>query len=136
MSTLEWYFPLASRRLIKDFSFLFVYQVLDGLKTMAGKKARGYRAKTRAKITGSKNRPTVTQLLRTYTEGDKVQIVINGTIHKGMPFRRFHGLTGTVLGMQGRAVRVAVKQGSQDCELVVSPIHLKEIHNMSATEAA
>lgn len=103
---------------------------------MAGKKARGHRAKTRAKITAGKTKATPTALLKTYEAGQTVQMVINGSVHKGMPFRRFHGLTGTVLGMQGRAVRVAVKQGSQDCELVVNPIHLKEIHQMQKTEAA
>ncbi len=101
---------------------------------MAGKKARGKRAKTRAKIAAHANRPTVTKLLRTFSEGDTVQIVINGSVHRGMPFRRFHGLTGKVLGMQGRAVRVEVQQGSQWCELIVNPIHLKEIHQQSKAE--
>ena len=104
---------------------------------MAGKKARGKRAKTRAKIAAHAQRPTVTRLLRTYNKGDTVQIVINGAMHRGMPFRRFHGLTGTVTGMQGRAVCIDIKQGNQDCELVVNPIHLKEIYQQSkATDAA
>lgn len=103
---------------------------------MAGKKARGHRAKTRAKITASKTRATPTALLKTYEAGQTVQMVINGSVHKGMPFRRFHGLTGVVLGMRGRAIRVSVKQGNQDCELIVNPIHLKEIHNMEKAEVA
>lgn len=103
---------------------------------MAGKKARGHRAKTRAKITAGKTRATPTALLKTYEAGQTVQMVINGSVHKGMPFRRFHGLTGTVLGMQGRAVRVAVKQGNQDCELIVNPIHVKEIHQMQKADVA
>ena len=103
---------------------------------MAGKKARGHRAKTRAKITASKTKATPTTLLKTYEAGDTVQMVINGSVHKGMPFRRFHGLTGKVIGMQGRAVRVAVDQGAQHCELVVNPIHLKEIQQMEKAEAA
>ena len=97
---------------------------------MAGKKARGHRARTRAKITAQRERPTVTKLLKTYEAGQTVQMVINCSVHKGMPFRRFHGLTGTVLGMQGRAVHIAVMQGSQHCELFVNPIHLKEIAQM------
>ncbi len=99
---------------------------------MAGKKARGFRAKTRAKITARRERPTVTRLLRTFNAGDTVQIVIHGSVHAGMPFRRFHGLTGKVSGMQGRAVVVNVKQGNQDCQVVVNPIHLKEIVNQTA----
>ena len=99
---------------------------------MAGKKARGYRAKTRAKITAHRTRPTVTKLLRTFETGDTVQVVINGSIHAGMPFRRFHGLTGTVKYMQGRAAIVDIMQGNQRCEIIVNPIHLKEIVQQEA----
>lgn len=101
---------------------------------MANKKARGYRAKTRAKITGSATRPTVNQLLQTFEANETVQVVINGTIHAGMPFRRFHGLTGKVMGNQGRAVKVKVNQGNQECVVIVNPIHLKRLSQMTKTE--
>lgn len=103
---------------------------------MAGKKARGWRAKTRAKITSSRIKPTVNKLLRTFEAGQAVQIVINGSIHAGMPFRRFHGLTGNVVRMQGRSAIIQIKQGAQDCELVVAPIHLKEIQQTAAAVEA
>ena len=99
---------------------------------MAGKKARGWRAKTRAKITAHATRPTVTQLLRTFQAGETVQIVINGSVQAGMPFRRFHGLTGKVTGMQGRAVCVRVNLGNQPRELVVNPAHVKVISQTPA----
>lgn len=96
---------------------------------MAGKKARGKRANTRAKIT-SRGKATVNELLRTFEAGEKVQIYIHGGIHRGMPFRRFHGLTGDVTGMQGRAVVIKVNLGNQICEVVANPIHVKGItHN-------
>lgn len=94
---------------------------------MAGKKARGHRANTRAKITARRIKATVTTRLRTYKEGEAVQIVIDGSIHAGMPFRRFHGLTGKVERMQGRCAVVKIQQGSQWCELVVNPVHLQVI---------
>ncbi|MEK6970125.1 MAG: 50S ribosomal protein L21e [archaeon] len=97
---------------------------------MAGKKARGFRAKSRAKITARRIKPTVTMRLRTFEKGQAVQIVIDGSIHSGMPFRRFHGLTGKVEGMQGRAAIVEIQQGSQWCQLIVSPVHLQEIEQM------
>lgn len=102
---------------------------------MAGKKARGFRAKTRAKITASRIKPTITRLMRTFEVGQAVQVVINGSIHAGMPFRRFHGLTGNVTRMQGRSAIVQIKQGAQDCELIVAPIHLKEVQQTPAAEA-
>ncbi|MEK6821109.1 MAG: 50S ribosomal protein L21e [archaeon] len=102
---------------------------------MAGKKARGWRAKTRAKIT-ARGKPTVTQRLRTYDAGQAVQVVINGAFHSGMPFRRFQGLTGNVLRMQGRAAIVKVRQRDQWCEIIVSPVHLKVIDNTAMVAEA
>ena len=101
---------------------------------MAGKKARGHRAKSRAKITSRRTTPTITTKLRTFEPGQAVQIVIDGSVHSGMPFRRFHGLTGKVERMQGRAAIVKVQQGSQWCELVVGPVHLKEIGQQTSKE--
>jgi large subunit ribosomal protein L21e len=101
---------------------------------MAGKKARGWRAKTRAKVTAHRIKPTITQRLRTFKEGETVQVIINGAFHSGMPFRRFHGLTGKVTGMQGRAAIVKLQLGNQWCELVVSPVHLKDIKQNTITQ--
>ncbi|MDP2666556.1 MAG: 50S ribosomal protein L21e [Candidatus Diapherotrites archaeon] len=102
---------------------------------MANKKARGYRANTRAKIRGAATRPTVNQLLQTFDVDETVQIVINGTIHAGMPFRRFHGLTGQVIGHQGRAVKVKAYLGNQTCIVILNPIHLKRLTTISKKEA-
>lgn len=99
---------------------------------MAGKKARGFRAKSRAKITARRVKATITTQLRTFEPGQAVQIVIDGSNHGGMPFRRFHGLTGKVERMQRRAAIVKIQQGSQWCELVVSPVHLQIIEQMEA----
>ncbi len=99
---------------------------------MANKKAIGKRAKTRYKITASATTPTPTRLLGNFQEGDAVRIKINGAIHAGIPFRRFHGLTGKVIGKQGRAIKVAVLQGNQHCEIVVMPIHLKKVEQVAA----
>jgi len=36
-----------------------------------------------------------------YKPGDKVHIITNPAIHKGMPHRRYHGKTGEVIGKRG-----------------------------------
>lgn len=102
---------------------------------MASKKAKGFRAKTRHKISKSLVRPTVTRLLDTFSNGEAVQIVINGSVHDGMPFRRFHGLTGKVVESQGGAVKVKVRQGDRWCDVIANPIHLKKIHQMQKEES-
>ncbi len=94
---------------------------------MASKKARGKRANTRYKIAAPKTKASINKHLQTFESGETVQIVINGSIHAGIPFRRFHGLTGNVVGMQGRAVKVRVMQGNQPCIVIVGAVHVKPI---------
>ncbi|HIJ00347.1 MAG TPA: 50S ribosomal protein L21e, partial [Candidatus Methanomethylophilaceae archaeon] len=62
-----------------------------------------------------------------YEVGEKVNIVIDPSVHKGMPFRRFQGLTGTVAGRQGRAVVVNVKAGNKMKTVVARPEHLTKV---------
>lgn len=93
---------------------------------MASKAARGKRAKTRNKISRKGPKVTVNKLLQEIAVGRQVDIVINASVQgSGMPFRRFHGMTGTVVGKQGSAFRVSLYQGNQPVELIVGPAHLR-----------
>ena len=93
---------------------------------MASKAARGKRAKTRNKISRKGPKVTVNKLLQEIPVGRQVDIVINASVQgRGMPFRRFHGMTGTVTGKQGTAFKVSLYQGNQPVELVVGPAHLR-----------
>jgi large subunit ribosomal protein L21e len=55
----------------------------------------------------------------------RVDIVIDPAIHKGMPHRRYQGLTGVVTGKRGRAIVVDVKQGKAIKTLIIRPEHLR-----------
>jgi large subunit ribosomal protein L21e len=46
--------------------------------------------------------------LRTYRIGDIVDIFVNGSVHKGMPHRNYHGSTGVVWNVSPHAVGVLV----------------------------
>ena len=46
-----------------------------------------------------------------HRRGDKVSIVLDGAEQRGMPHRRFHGLTGTIVKPQGNAF-ISVVQGN------------------------
>ena len=69
--------------------------------------------------------PPLSLLMYKYKPGDKVYIIINPSIVKGMPHRRYHGKVGVVLGKRGRAYEVAVKVGSKLKKLFVRPEHLR-----------
>lgn len=92
------------------------------------KRSRGSRSKARSKLTKDvrdRGMPPVTHSLREFEEGEKVSVVINPSIQDGQPHPRFHGLTGTVAGKQGRAFVVDVRDGGKAKSLIVRPEHLK-----------
>ncbi len=60
-----------------------------------------------------------------YNVGDRVHIVINPSIHTGMPHRRYHGKTGVVVGKRGKCYIVKVMLGDKEKILFVRPEHLR-----------
>lgn len=48
--------------------------------------------------------------LKSYKVGDIVDIKVNGAIHKGMPYKVYHGKTGRVFNVTKRAVGVVVNK--------------------------
>lgn len=93
------------------------------------RRSKGTRSKTRKvlrKRPRQKGLPPVTRVLQTFEEGEKASIIIDPSIHKGQPHRRFYGLTGTIVGKQGRAFLVEVKTGNKKKILIVGPEHLRK----------
>ena len=72
-----------------------------------------------------KRRLFINRVLHPYKEGDKVSIVLDGAEQRGMPHRRFHGLTGTIVKPQGNAFVVSVVQGNMAKTVVARPEHLR-----------
>ena len=93
------------------------------------KRSRGLRNKTRYKLKrkfGERGLSPITRSLQKFQEGDKANIVIDPSIHKGQPHPRFHGLTGTVVGLQGKAYLVSIRDGKKAKTLIIRPEHLKK----------
>mmetsp|Transcript_5648 Transcript_5648/g.4048 ORF Transcript_5648/g.4048 Transcript_5648/m.4048 type:complete len:161 (-) Transcript_5648:154-636(-) len=73
----------------------------------------GYRSQTRhlfQKKFGTAGRCHTTTYLRTFKRGDYVDIKVDPSIHKGMPFKYYHGRTGVVFNVTKRAVGVRVNK--------------------------
>jgi large subunit ribosomal protein L21e len=88
----------------------------------------GPRKKTRYKFKKEIRRRgilPVTLLIQKFELGQKVHVVCEPSIQKGMPHRRFHGKTGTVVGQRGRAWILAVRDGDKDKIVIARPQHLK-----------
>jgi large subunit ribosomal protein L21e len=71
--------------------------------------------------------PPITRFLREFQVGERVAIDIDPSQHSGMPHHRFQGRVGIVIGMQGRAYLVEVKEGSVRKVIIASPVHLKKV---------
>lgn len=71
--------------------------------------------------------PSLSLLMIEYKEGDRVHIVINPSIHRGMPHRRFHGRTGVVVGKRGKSYIVKVYLGDKEKTLFVRPEHFRPV---------
>lgn len=69
--------------------------------------------------------PPVSCLIQQFKIGEKVHVVIEPSIHKGMPHRRFHGKTGTIIGQRGRAWMLEVRDGDTMKVLIARPEHLR-----------
>lgn len=88
----------------------------------------GPRKKTRYKFKKELRRrglPPVTSVIQKFEIGQNVHIVCEPSIQKGMPHRRFHGKTGTVLGQRGRAWVLAIRDGNAEKVVIARPQHLK-----------
>lgn len=91
------------------------------------KRSKGYKVHTRMlfrKPTRSKGMVPLGRLLREYAIGQKVDIIIDPSVPKGQPHRRFHGKVGTVIEKRGRAYVVGLKDGEKEKVLIVRPEHL------------
>lgn len=67
----------------------------------------------------------VTRLIQRFEIGQKVHVVIDPSVHKGMPHRRFHGRTGTIVGRRGRAWLLEVPDGDSKKIVIARPQHLR-----------
>ncbi len=92
--------------------------------------SHGPRARTRKKLrkrVRERGLPPITRALQKFEIGEKAAIVIDPSIHKGMPFHRFHGLTGDVVGKRGRCYLVRVRDGGKYKIVIAHPYHLRKV---------
>ncbi len=89
-------------------------------------KSHGPHRRTREKLR-KRRRVTVNQFLKEFRKGDKVAIKIESAAMKSMPFRRFQGLTGSVIGKRGRSYIIEIKDGKKLKRIIAPPEHLKAL---------
>lgn len=92
------------------------------------KKSKGTNFRTRrifSKHPRKRGLPSLSRTLTTYEVNSKVNIVIEPSVQKGRPHRRFHGKTGTILEKRGQAYLIQVTDGKSSKKIIARPEHLK-----------
>ena len=90
----------------------------------------GYRAHTRhlfEKKFGTNGTLKTSTFLRTFNRGDYVDIKVDSAVHKGMPFKYYHGRTGVVFNVTKRAVGISVNK-SVNGRIISKNIHVSLPH--------
>ena len=69
----------------------------------------------------------IAKTLTTYRIGDIVDIVCDGAIHKGMPYKYYHGRTGRVFNVNPRSIGVIVNKQVRN-RIIPKRIHVRVEH--------
>ena len=90
------------------------------------KKSKGPRTRSRKKLKARK-RATVTKFLQTFKKGDRVVIDIEPSSTRGMPYHRYQGRVGTVIGKRGKSYIVEITDGNKVKRIISRPEHLRVV---------
>ncbi len=63
--------------------------------------------------------------IQQFDAGERVHLKLDPSVPKGQFHPRFNGRTGTVVGKQGRAFKVEIKDGSVTKTLIAAAAHLR-----------
>ncbi len=93
-------------------------------------KSKGKRSKTRSKYRKNireKGKTPISKIIQDFDIGTKAVIKVDPSVHDGQPHRKFHGRTGTIVGKQGKAFMLKVKDGNDYKKVISRPEHLEKV---------
>lgn len=91
-------------------------------------KSKGFNNRTRQLFRQSARKSglrSLRYLLEPIEVGQKVDILLNSSIQKGRPHRRYNGTTGPVIRKQGQSYVINVKKGRKIKTIISRPEHLR-----------
>lgn len=94
------------------------------------KRSRGKRSKSRhvlRKKPRERGLSSIKRAVQQFEIGERVNINLDPSVHKGMPHHRFHGYTGKIEGIQGDAYLVGINVGKKHKTLIVRSEHLGRV---------
>jgi len=97
--------------------------------------AHGYRSGTRAKFAKGFRKAgaiKISNVLTSFHIGEYVDIIVDGAIHKGMPYMFYHGRTGRVFNVNPRSIGVIVNKQIRN-RIIPKRIHVRTDHLRHST---
>ena len=94
------------------------------------KRIGSFRRKTRHKLgktVRKKGKISLSKYFQVFKIGQKVQLMAESSVKKGMYRPRFYGKSGTVKGKTGNCYKILIKDKNKEKLLTIHPIHLKKI---------
>lgn len=91
-------------------------------------KSHGERRKTRYKLkkdVRAKGLSPVSRAIQEFEIGQAVHIKLDPSVQRGMANPKFHGRTGKVIGLRGRAYILEVADGNAKKQVILYPEHLQ-----------
>ncbi|MHA2501749.1 MAG: 50S ribosomal protein L21e [Candidatus Kariarchaeaceae archaeon] len=91
-------------------------------------KSKGFQNRTRKlfrKSAKQKGLKSLRYLLEPINVGQRVDILLNSSIQKGRPHRRYNGKSGEVLELRGQSYVIEVKIGNALKTIIARPEHLR-----------
>jgi large subunit ribosomal protein L21e len=74
----------------------------------------------------TKGKINLTKYFTTYTNGDKVNLVLEPAVQKARYHSRFHGKTGHVTNKRGFCYEISFTDKNKQKTIIVHPAHLKK----------
>lgn len=103
------------------------------------KEPMGARHKTRKLLRKSVRErgaiPPLSLVMHEYKVGDKVHIKIDPSVHSGMPHKRYHGMTGTIIGKRGSCYLIEAFLGDKRKVIIARPEHLRPVKVQQAASS-
>lgn len=92
------------------------------------KKSKGFRSGSRKKLRQKPRvRPAIIKFLQQFDIGQQVVLEPEPSSHKGMPFHKFKGRVGKVVGERGNSYIVEISVGNSKKLIISRPEHLRAI---------
>ena len=72
-----------------------------------------------------RGKTSLVRYFQDFKDGERVYLVAEPSVHKGIFHQRFYGKAGVVIGKMGKCYEVRIKDINKTKTIVTHPVHLK-----------